>query len=533
MADHHQSIGSSQPARIRRLGDLSPVLRLLESHRVEREERAFEAPTTTSASQPPASQPPAPKPPVSLGDFERLWPLLSQSLERSLGADLRKESESTSSEVRSAIPRTTIPGPTTPTPEAAGSKSRSKHVQFVDANDDTDSDLLGVYVAAALRSRTKTSTKSRRKPRSSRVEKDSFYTSEFDSDGEKTGHPSSKVPQRVRELRILERSIAPTRTREVAPFALPYYKPEPPMWVPPAINQAFFQDPTRFFAKHTWTAAEKRVILSKKLEEKYGLQQTPASATATTTTASINSKLKQPDDGIHVFIDLSNIVIGFFDELKRVRNIPIQTRLPQPPICFENLALILERGRTTTRKILAGSQATGSAASSPKKMEYLPAAAKCGYELNILERVSKYKEVSSPYNRRAVGSGYGTSSGSEGPAKVTKFVMTEQGVDELLHMKLLESIVDFKPSTIVLASGDAAVAEYSSGFLRNVERAMEKGWKVEVCAWRDGLGRGYRKPEFLQKWKEQFKIIELNDYCEELLAIYTRAYTKEEILQDL
>jgi hypothetical protein len=88
-------------------------------------------------------------------------------------------------------------------------------------------------------------------------------------------------------------------------------------------------------------------------------------------------------------------------------------------------------------------------------------------------------------------------------------------------MKILESLVDaHKPSTIVLASGDAAEAEYSGGFLKNVERALIKGWKVELVAWSTGLSHEYLSREFLRRWKGRFEVVLLDDFSEELLALY-------------
>ena len=86
----------------------------------------------------------------------------------------------------------------------------------------------------------------------------------------------------------------------------------------------------------------------------------------------------------------------------------------------------------------------------------------------------------------------------------------------------LTGLVDTqKPSTIVLASGDAAEAEFSGGFLKSVERALLKGWKVEIIAWRHGLSQEYRAERLLNKWKGQLTVIELDDFCEEMLAWYT------------
>jgi hypothetical protein len=153
-------------------------------------------------------------------------------------------------------------------------------------------------------------------------------------------------------------------------------------------------------------------------------------------------------------------------------------------------------------------------------------AEKCGYELNILERVLKHKDLKPPKKKsRGSGNGYATtsghSSGSDGTSLTAKAVV-EQGVDEILQMKLLESLVDsHKPSTIVLASGDAAEAEYSGGFLKNVERALVKGWKVELVAWSAGLSHEYLSMDFLRKWRGRFELVLLDDFSEELLALHT------------
>jgi len=68
-----------------------------------------------------------------------------------------------------------------------------------------------------------------------------------------------------------------------------------------------------------------------------------------------------------------------------------------------------------------------------------------GYEVNMLERVSKVKRPTTK-KKRGSGNGYATtsgqSSGSEAPFYGVPSV-AEQAVDELLQMKLLESMFDF------------------------------------------------------------------------------------------
>lgn len=230
------------------------------------------------------------------------------------------------------------------------------------------------------------------------------------------------------------------------------------------------------------------------------------------------SPLNTSSIGVHVFIDMSNISIGFHDCLKAARGIPIETRVKRIPMDFHNLSLVLERGRPAAKRILSGSDRTSA----------VDQAATCGYETNILERVHKQK-TPTPKRRtpKKNGGGYassglshGETSGSETPAynyNVSKW--SEQAVDEILHLKMSHSILDAeKPSTIVLATGDAAEAEYSDGFLRMVERALNRGWMVELVSFRMNTSSLYKRHEFRNKWGNMFKWVQLDDFVESLIA---------------
>jgi hypothetical protein len=74
-----------------------------------------------------------------------------------------------------------------------------------------------------------------------------------------------------------------------------------------------------------------------------------------------------------------------------------------------------------------------------------------------------------------------------------------------------------EPATIVLATGDAAEAEFSGGFLKMVERALQRGWKVELVSFSQVTSYSYRRKEFRSRWGDHFQIIALDDYIEELL----------------
>ncbi len=92
------------------------------------------------------------------------------------------------------------------------------------------------------------------------------------------------------------------------------------------------------------------------------------------------------------------------------------------------------------------------------------------------------------------------------------------GFDEVLT--ILESVVDVEtPTTIVLATGDAAQAEYSDGFFVMVERALKKGWRVELVSWSANISNMYKRHAFREKWGDKFRVVLLDDYAEELLEM--------------
>lgn len=215
--------------------------------------------------------------------------------------------------------------------------------------------------------------------------------------------------------------------------------------------------------------------------------------------------------GIHIFIDMSNISIGFHDSLKVLRGMTRETWVKRIPMNFHNFSLVLERGRPAAKRVLVGSD----------KNLAIHEAETLGYETNILERVFKAKELTPRQKKYAARSG-GETSGSETntgyPPTRAAAKMVEQAVDEILHLKILESLIDTdKPSTMVLATGDAAEAEYSGGFLKMVERALSKGWSVEVVSFRQNTSSMYRRQDFRAKWGPKFKLIELDAYAEYLI----------------
>ncbi|KAF2268400.1 hypothetical protein CC78DRAFT_540697 [Lojkania enalia] len=229
--------------------------------------------------------------------------------------------------------------------------------------------------------------------------------------------------------------------------------------------------------------------------------------------------------GVHIFIDASNILLGFRDRLK-------DACTQMFDLSFDCLALLLERRRPVSRRVLAGS----SRESAPLAFvdSFIAKAEVVGYENNVYEQVYKRKELTGKQKffknverigwTRAIRRRSGSDSDSEmdiatsttSTPPTPKWV--EQGVDENLHLKMCQSLLDYdSPATMVLATGDGAAAEYSDGFLAHVERALKRGWHVELVSWKQQINRAYTKKKFQMKWMGNFKIIYLDDYLESLI----------------
>ncbi|KAI0343851.1 hypothetical protein BDW22DRAFT_1356427 [Trametopsis cervina] len=259
------------------------------------------------------------------------------------------------------------------------------------------------------------------------------------------------------------------------------------------------------------------------------------------------------DTLVHVFIDHSNILIGFLMYLKQhMHRMSRKTK----QMSHAALALIIERGRPVTRRVLA--------TSSPL-VQSIDIAEQLGYEVHILQRVpdagdsaDRQYSSSSPDRSQQVqktrksaastharGHSRGGSLGGNGTAIVagsstvrrngtspvsdtnvqsnpsSRMRMREQGVDELLQLKLHQALAstDNVPqnSTIVLATGDGNVGQFNEeGFLGCVRLALKKGWRVELYAWEGGLSKAWKREFGTNK---RFEIHMLDRFGVDLLEL--------------
>jgi len=148
---------------------------------------------------------------------------------------------------------------------------------------------------------------------------------------------------------------------------------------------------------------------------------------------------------IHVFFDNSNIWGG----AQAVRDIT-EPDVPWAALrlYYRNLFMLIEGARQTATKVLAGSV-------PPSCQALWDYARDQGYDTNLLRRVER-------------------DDGS----------ICEQGVDEILHMKIANAILDHTPpQTLVVATGDGRVSEFGTGFPTQIERALNHGWEAELWSW--------------------------------------------------
>lgn len=334
------------------------------------------------------------------------------------------------------------------------------------------------------------------------------HASDFESDGE-------ALPFTEKSILPSARLLTPAWVKP--PSASSSAAVNQPWIIPPDVPQIQLQRST-ITPFITLTREEKKALLVRKLMRDFAagsmsLLHVNASRVASSFGGNTSS------NGLHVFVDASNIVIGFWNALKLARGMSKHEFTKRAPFDFHSLSLVLERGRTATKRVLCG-----SLESTDAEPDYMTEARYCGYSVSGLKRVEKVRPIVA--SKRRGGNGYATSGPSSGSDAYTRPMpnVGEQAVDELLQLHMCTSVLEFDiPSTMVLATGDAAEAEYSGGFQKYVELALAKGWKVELVCWKEGMSYAWIRPDFLKKWKQQFTIIHLDEYREELFADYVEA----------
>ena len=520
------------PTLIEEAWDLTPVIDLVHSLSIRSEHCSDTGLIEGSSSSVPSG---SPDPAFAtedgseqvdyLGNFDKIWQYFGQSIELQQSNDLPEPA-------KSEVKFLENDGGDCTTPKAVKWRDELEGADLADNDEDVD--------PQSLSNLTKSQRKKARKKQKRRDQKEAglegipVFNGSEDEKGKEI-EPLQTPDRKAIILDYLRGNTTPQSTTSALRSGK-FYKaeaPDDPEYRPPAKSQVAAQEVVRILRPRKDSsfaiAAARKAKLIAMLTETFVDERQFLSNISYIQHVSLSTEV--PAEGIHVFVDASNvspqypfvllytdkseqIMIGFHDALKLARGQARHHRIPRQPLSFHNFSLVLERGRPTAKRIIVGSD----------NFPYIAEAKVIGYETNILDRVHKAKELTPrqiKFANHGNGTGTGTGSGSEttaaAAAQYAPEKWVEQAVDEILHLKMMESIVDAsEPSIMVLATGDAAEAEYSDGFLKMVERALGKGWKVELACFKHNMSGAYNRRDFRQRWGERFKIVELDEFVEVL-----------------
>ncbi|KAF9773477.1 hypothetical protein IL306_008685 [Fusarium sp. DS 682] len=203
------------------------------------------------------------------------------------------------------------------------------------------------------------------------------------------------------------------------------------------------------------------------------------------------------ENGIHVFIDMSNIIIGFQKALRAKFGIPESSRfVPLPQMNLPFFHELLARDRYA-ECLNVGCSVRPNRSVPPFVQELKD----LGYRVDLRSRRPE-QSGSDDHNTFEAGG----------------FRYVEDMVDETLQIRISESVMQYfeEPGTLVIATGDARPAKYSDGFLTQAQRALRMGWSVEVVSWKTSLSSAWNALLKEQSFDSRFRIIELDQFLDEL-----------------
>lgn len=213
--------------------------------------------------------------------------------------------------------------------------------------------------------------------------------------------------------------------------------------------------------------------------------------------------------GIHIFLDMSNIEIGFQKALRKRYGILESARFTTlPRLNLRFLTELLLRGRSSRGLHVGCSILPGR-----KEPKYIQDLRELGYLVDVRER----KRIENGGIHGAPPTNY--TSLAHGSKAGSRYV--EDLVDETLQTRIAEAVMEYfqEQGTIVLVTGDGKPAQYSDGFFCYVERALRMGWNVELVAWQDSLSSSWTDTNWTDQWGEKFRVIELDSFIYDLLEI--------------
>ncbi|KAM5341655.1 hypothetical protein ACJ41O_014686 [Fusarium nematophilum] len=200
--------------------------------------------------------------------------------------------------------------------------------------------------------------------------------------------------------------------------------------------------------------------------------------------------------GIHVFIDMSNIIIGFQKALRAKYSLPESARfVPLPQLNLTFFHELLARDRHIECLNVGCSM-------HPDRGEptFIQELKDLGYRVDLRHRRPEQASTERPI------------------VEAGGFRYVEDMVDETLQIRIGESVMQYfdRPGTLVLATGDARPAKYSDGFLAYAQRALKMGWSVEVLSWKSSLSSAWKGSWIDESIGSRFRVIELDQFLDQL-----------------
>lgn len=157
----------------------------------------------------------------------------------------------------------------------------------------------------------------------------------------------------------------------------------------------------------------------------------------------------------HLFVDNSNMFGGARRAAETLEPDAVWLSVR---VYYPNLFRLIEDHYDVQTRVLAGSVPPGNE-------ELWEIARRAGYETDLLRKVER----------------------DDGR-------LGEQAVDEMLHLKIANVLLDREPPQIlVLATGDGRLGQFGTSFPLQAERALKRGWNVEVWSWKDQLSSNFAR----------------------------------------
>ena len=186
----------------------------------------------------------------------------------------------------------------------------------------------------------------------------------------------------------------------------------------------------------------------------------------------------------HVFVDNSNVWIG-----AGIKRTEIEPAVPHFlfRIYFRNFFQLIESNYEIGMREIAGSL-------PPESEDLWDVARNLGYNTNLLYRVDDGSKT------------------------------REQSVDEALHLKIANAVIDYEtPQTLIVVTGDGAISNLGTSFKGQIERALKRGWSVDLWSWDSTRNRNY--DELVGMYQNRFRLKSLDPYYNQISFVKEAIYT--------